>query len=69
MHSVALAKRVFSPFFGGDALAGAAVFFASATRVVVPTDLETDGTGMLVTEAAGRFLRVTSSGSTHDTSV
>ena len=34
----------FSPFFGGDDLAGATVLFTSATRVVVPTDRETDGT-------------------------
>ena len=59
----------FSPFFGGDNLAGAVVFFTSVTRVVVPTDRETDVTGLLVTETAGRCFQVTGSGPTHDTYV
>ena len=44
-------------FFGGDDLAGATVFFTSATQVVVPTDRETDGTDLLLT--AGRCFLVT----------
>ena len=49
----------FSSFFGGDDLAGATVFFTSATRVVVPTDREMDGTDLLLTGAAGRYFLVT----------
>ena len=37
--------------FGGDDLVGTTCF-TSATRVVVPTDRETGGTGLLVPEAA-----------------
>ena len=50
---------VFSPFFGGDDLAGATALFMSATLVVVPTDRETDGTDLLLTGAAGRCFLVT----------
>ena len=46
-------------FFGGNDFARATGFRTSATRVVVPTDRETDGTGRLVTEAAGRCFPVT----------
>ena len=59
----------FGSFFGDEDTAGATVFFTSATRVVVPTDRETDGTGLIVTEAAGRCFRVTGWAPTHDTSV
>ena len=52
-------------FFGGDDLVGTTCF-TSATRVVVPTDRETDGTGLLVTEAAGRCFRATGCVKTHD---
>ena len=54
-----LGRRGFVSFFRGDDLAGATVFFTSATRVVVPTDRETDGTDLLLTGAAGRCFLVT----------
>ena len=72
MHSCCFGEEDlvdFSPFFGSDNLAGAVVFFTSATRVVVPNDRVTDVTGQLVTETAGRCFRVTASGPTYDTSV
>ena len=49
----------FLSFFGGDDLFATTGFFTSTTRVVVPTDREADGSGLLVDGAAGHCLRVT----------
>ena len=37
-----------APFFGSDVLTDATFFITSAIRVVVPTDRDTDRTGLLV---------------------
>ena len=65
MFNLLLGQRGFVSFFtllrrgGKDDLAGATVFFTSATRVVVPTDRETDGTDLVLIDAAGRCFPVT----------
>ena len=59
----------FGSFFGDEELAGTTILFTTDTRVVVLTDREMDGTGLLVTEAAGCCFRATGWTPNHDTSV